>query len=159
MIAVRREGRYLLRRSPPGERWAGLWEFLRIGFDAGDNTPPNGDVTGPEVDSGTQKTLDHAPFAARPSGPSASDLEFDWSPRNADAFEFHHTVTRFRIPPFVRDCRGVGATRWSTPPPISAGPTAAQFRRLALSMPARRFAVRLDTFAGGAEERRVRRAG
>ncbi len=31
------DGRYLLRRSPPGERWAGLWEFLRIGL--GEDSP------------------------------------------------------------------------------------------------------------------------
>jgi A/G-specific adenine glycosylase len=28
-IAVRHQGRYLLRRRPPGERWAGLWDFPR----------------------------------------------------------------------------------------------------------------------------------
>ena len=34
MVAVRRGRRYLLRRSPAGERWAGLWEFLACRWTA-----------------------------------------------------------------------------------------------------------------------------
>jgi A/G-specific adenine glycosylase len=30
MVAVRRAGRYLLRRASRDERWAGLWEFVRV---------------------------------------------------------------------------------------------------------------------------------
>ena len=29
-VAVRRRKKYLLRRRPPGERWAGLWDFVRF---------------------------------------------------------------------------------------------------------------------------------
>ena len=29
-VAVRRGKKYLLRRRPPGERWAGLWDFIRF---------------------------------------------------------------------------------------------------------------------------------
>ena len=32
-IAVRRGGQYLLRRCPVGERWAGLWDFVRFPLD------------------------------------------------------------------------------------------------------------------------------
>lgn len=29
-VAIRRDGEYLLRRCPPGERWSGLWDFPRF---------------------------------------------------------------------------------------------------------------------------------
>ena len=32
-VAVRRGDQYLLRRCPAGERWAGLWDFLRFPLD------------------------------------------------------------------------------------------------------------------------------
>ncbi len=57
------------------------------------------------------------------------------------AYEFHHTVTRFRIRLLCVTAENRGGTlnlpanfRWATP---------SQFRRLALSMPARKFADRL----------------
>lgn len=30
LVAIRRRGKFLLRRRPVGERWAGLWDFLRF---------------------------------------------------------------------------------------------------------------------------------
>jgi A/G-specific adenine glycosylase len=36
-VAVRHRGEYLLRRRPPGERWAGLWDFPR--FAVADHEP------------------------------------------------------------------------------------------------------------------------
>jgi A/G-specific adenine glycosylase len=32
-VAVHREGKYLLLKRPVGERWAGLWDFVRFGWD------------------------------------------------------------------------------------------------------------------------------
>ena len=32
-VAVRQGKKYLLRRRPPGERWAGLWDFVRFALD------------------------------------------------------------------------------------------------------------------------------
>src|SRR5262249_2299903 len=29
-VAVHRDGRYLMLKRPPGERWAGLWDFVRF---------------------------------------------------------------------------------------------------------------------------------
>ena len=36
-VAIERDGRYLLRKRAPGERWAGLWDFVRFPVDQGDN--------------------------------------------------------------------------------------------------------------------------
>jgi len=68
-----------------------------------------------------------------------SGLTVDTRP---EAFEFYHTVTRFRIRLLcvIAECQG-GALirsanfRWAAP---------AQFSRFALSMPARKFADRLQ---------------
>src|SRR5262249_9746821 len=42
MIAVRDDGRYLLRQGLPGERWAGLWEFVRIRLESAPAQNGNG---------------------------------------------------------------------------------------------------------------------
>src|SRR5262249_45099741 len=36
-VAVRRQGRYLMLKRPPGERWAGLWDFVRFAWNDGEN--------------------------------------------------------------------------------------------------------------------------
>jgi A/G-specific adenine glycosylase len=41
-VAVHRGGRYLMRRRPPGERWAGLWDFVRFAWDDGRRQSPAG---------------------------------------------------------------------------------------------------------------------
>jgi A/G-specific adenine glycosylase len=140
MIAVRREGRYLLRRSPPGERWAGLWEFLRIRLNA-DTSRGNGEEGyRNRVKSGTSTHVLSARTRERMERAVAElcGLTID---TEREAFEFHHTVTRFRIRLLctIADARGgamktTGNFRWTAP---------ADFHRLALSMPARKFADRL----------------
>jgi A/G-specific adenine glycosylase len=137
MIAVRKEGRYLLRRSPPGERWAGLWEFLRIGL--GDNSSQkNGDVRRAKSGSSLLGLSTSMRRQMERAVAERSGLTVDAAP---EAFEFHHTVTRFRIRLLcvIAEYRSGALVlpanfRWATP---------AQFRRLALSMPARKFADRL----------------
>ena len=57
------------------------------------------------------------------------------------AFEFHHTVTRFRIRLLCVIADHSGGT--SKLPAIFRWATPAQFGRFALSMPARKFAQRL----------------
>jgi A/G-specific adenine glycosylase len=140
MIAVRRERRYLLRRSPPGERWAGLWEFLRIRLNA-DASQKNGEVRhAGRAKSGSGTHVLSAPTRQRMERAVAElcGLTVD---TEREAFEFHHTVTRFRIRLLctIADYRGGplkprGNFRWATP---------GEFGRLALSMPARKFADRL----------------
>jgi A/G-specific adenine glycosylase len=137
MVAVREDGRYLLRKSPPGERWAGLWEFLRIGLGEdshgsnGNGSRKRSDFASSSLSTKTQRRLEQA--VAERCG-----LNVDSQPV---AFEFHHTVTRFRIRLLcvIAEHSGGAAKlpaifRWATP---------AQFGRFALSMPARKFAQRL----------------
>ncbi len=117
MIAVRRGRRFLLRRSPPGERWAGLWEFLRVPISR------NGTVPDAELERAV-------------AGLCGLSVETE-----AGGFDLRHTVTRFRIRLHCATARflkgsphGPGEYRWSRPD---------EFGGFALSMPARKFADRL----------------
>jgi len=141
MIAVRREGRYLLRRSPPGERWAGLWEFLRVSLDA---DPPRGNGGRAKSGSGTHALSAQTRQRMERAVTELCGLTID---AEREAFEFQHTVTRFRIRLLcaIADYRGgplkpSGNFRWTMP---------GEFRRLALSMPARKFADRLAARENG----------
>lgn len=143
MVAVCKDGRYLLRRSPQGERWAGLWEFLRVDLDLkNENDKANGE-------NGTQRQRNKMPFAQHALSAAVrqrieravanlSGLTVDV---DTGAFDFHHSVTRFRIRLIcaVAKLRGGTASdgaelRWAAP---------RTFSRHALSMPARKFADRL----------------
>jgi adenine-specific DNA glycosylase len=120
MVAVRRGRNYLLRKSPAGERWAGLWEFLRIPLER------NGSDT--------------LPAAVLEKGvASLCRLNVEMEP---GGFEFRHTVTRFRIHLHCATARyvegrprGPGEYRWAR---------AEEFAEFAFSMPARKFADRLS---------------
>jgi A/G-specific adenine glycosylase len=138
MIAVHDDGRYLLRQSPPGERWAGLWEFVRISLERTSSGRANGNGR-------RQKKPAHL---CELSPSLAGRLERAVAERTglvveaqSPAYEFHHTVTRFRIRLICATAEHRGGAlnsqatlRWATP---------SQFRRFALSMPARKFADRL----------------
>jgi A/G-specific adenine glycosylase len=39
-VAVHRDGRYLMLKRPPGERWAGLWDFVRFAWEDGEGQSP-----------------------------------------------------------------------------------------------------------------------
>jgi A/G-specific adenine glycosylase len=117
MIAVRRGRRYLLRKSPAGERWAGLWEFLRVPVDRNDA------VSQPDLERAVATLCGLA-------------VEAD-----SDGFELRHTVTRFRIRLHCTTARYLSGTtnrlaeyRWAR---------ADEFAAFAFSMPARKFADRL----------------
>jgi A/G-specific adenine glycosylase len=117
MIAVRRDGRYLLRKSPAGERWAGLWEFLRVPLSANE-------AASPVVLERAVAALCRLTVEADPNG-----------------FELRHTVTRFRIRLHCATARYLAGTpngpaeySWSRPD---------EFPKFAFSMPARKFADRL----------------
>jgi A/G-specific adenine glycosylase len=141
MIAVRKDGRYLLRRGLPGERWAGLWEFLRVGL-AEDAAQKNGHVR--RAKSGSELRALSASLRQRMEQAVAerSGLTVD---AQAQAFEFHHTVTRFRIRLLCVIAEYQGGSL--NPPANFLWATPTQFRRLALSMPARKFADRLKASA------------
>jgi A/G-specific adenine glycosylase len=117
MIAVRRGRRYLLRKSPHGERWAGLWEFLRVPLS------PKGSVS--------EAVLERAVAALCGLAVEAEH----------GGFELRHAVTRFRIRLHCATARHLSGTpngpaeyRWARPE---------EFPHFAFSMPARKFADRL----------------
>ncbi len=39
-VAVHRDGRYLMLKRPLGERWAGLWDFVRFAWEDGERVSP-----------------------------------------------------------------------------------------------------------------------
>jgi A/G-specific adenine glycosylase len=88
-VAVRRNGSYLLRRRTPGERWAGLWDFVRFELATPIPTPiptpaPNSTPQSPAGD------LSHIADAVN----RLTGLRVDPGPQLA---ELKHSVTRYRI--------------------------------------------------------------
>ncbi len=78
-VAVRRNGSYLLRRRTPGERWAGLWDFVRFELAT---AKPTVSVTADDVPQIIAAVY-------RQTG-----LRVDLGPQLA---ELKHAVTRYRI--------------------------------------------------------------
>jgi A/G-specific adenine glycosylase len=72
-VAVHRAGRYLMLKRPPGERWAGLWDFVRFAWHDGDRQS-SANVAG--------AVHRHVGVDVEVAGPIA---------------EIRHSVTRFRI--------------------------------------------------------------
>ncbi len=128
MVAVRKNGAYLLRRRMPGERWAGLWDFIRLPWDDGPSRPDGA--------------------LCRLAEPGRTQLERALAEQcgllvraDAEAFEFSHSVTRFRIRLTCVTAAWRGGAlrtnrvlRWVPP---------SEFKAFALSAPARKFADRL----------------
>jgi A/G-specific adenine glycosylase len=72
-VAVHRDGRYLMLKRPPGERWAGLWDFVRFAWDDGER------LTHTRIRGAVQE-------------------QFGVAVAVADQIaEIRHSVTRFRI--------------------------------------------------------------
>ena len=123
---VWRNGRCLLRRRPPGERWAGLWDFPRFEF-AGNGS----DASSPAAPSSRaarlwlQKTI-------------LSDLNLDVIVRDEVA-TLKHSVTRYRITLrcFHAEHRQGSATdngtefRWTTPEDLGEFALSTTGRKLA----------------------------
>jgi A/G-specific adenine glycosylase len=72
-VALHREGKFLLRKRPPGERWAGLWDFIRFAWHESAAPSARGIVSAVREQTG---------FAIAVRQPLA---------------EIRHSVTRFRI--------------------------------------------------------------
>ena len=83
-VAVRRDGQYLLRRCPVGERWAGLWDFVRFPLE----------VSG--VETVTKEALCEQPLLEQIvlSARDRSGLDITLGDQIA---ELKHSVTRYRI--------------------------------------------------------------
>lgn len=117
-VAVRRGKRYLLLKRPPGQRWAGLWDFVRFAW-------PNSNRVSPTLlESAMHKQ---------------TGLEVEIQEAVA---EIRHSVTRFRITLCCYTAQWIGGEpndschdfRWVT---------ARQIVHLPLSVTGRRLARRL----------------
>lgn len=109
-VAVRRGKKLLLRRRPQGERWAGLWDFVRFALDGSSPSEIVSAVeeqTALKVDLGPQLAeLKHSVtryritlrcFVARiDSGELRSDVEWSWvAPQDLDRYPLSVTARKF----------------------------------------------------------------
>jgi A/G-specific adenine glycosylase len=114
-VAVQRGARYLLLKRPEGERWAGLWDFVRFAW-----------------------TLDGNATASRLAGVVRKETGLSVAIGDCVA-QIRHSVTRFRITLCCYKADWAAGElseadrefRWVTP---------AEFSRLPLSVTGRRFA-------------------
>ena len=115
-VAVRRGKKYLLRHRPPGERWAGLWDFVRFALPRRMGTPVQVDGRRLMVDGQRKRGMSGLHSLHQPSTvnrqPSTRDgqecpssdivaavrehtsLNVELGPQLA---ELKHGVTRYRI--------------------------------------------------------------
>jgi A/G-specific adenine glycosylase len=106
-VAVERAGKFLLRKRPVGERWAGLWDFVRFPVDSGEPTRPR---TAPR--SKLRRVNQYRPRSTSqpmvPTSPRAPISRSELVRRVAGETGMHvgigdliaevrHSVTRFRI--------------------------------------------------------------
>lgn len=114
-VAIHRSGRYLLRKRPAGERWAGLWDFVRFAWEK------NG--------RGSPAQLERAIR-------DRTGLVVDLSERIA---EIRHSVTRFRITLACYKAEWTGGDaaegacefRWVAPRQLAKLPLSVTGRKLA----------------------------
>lgn len=95
-IVVERDGRYLLIKRPAGERWGGLWDFVR--FPVEETQPPRlREKAHPDTRPGRQRAstngrMNHVELARRVA--TATGVEADVGELLT---ELRHGVTRYRI--------------------------------------------------------------
>jgi len=132
-IAVWKNGRVLLRRCEPGERWAGLWDFPRLELDATGKT--------------TKSIQADSNRGAAPADTAEIRRTVESHVRNStgieaevDRFldEIRHSVTRFRIRLLCysgRHCTGTlkrsAGLRWISPRGLKEVPLSVSGRKLA----------------------------
>ena len=80
-LAIQRDGQYLLRRCPTGERWAGLWDFVRFPLEEPLVTK-----------AASRETLLHEQIVL--TAQDRSGLNIKLGPQ---LVELKHSVTRYRI--------------------------------------------------------------
>ncbi len=133
-VAIQRDGRYLIRKRPSGERWAGLWDFVRFASDENGRAP-----------------LAQIARSIR----QRTGLAVEVPERIA---EIRHSVTRFRI------TLGCYVAQWSAGDPVDgscefrwAAPR--QLAKLPLSVTGRKLArILTDKTAASSHGRRLRLA-
>lgn len=116
-VAVRRAGRYLLMKRPPGERWAGLWDFVRF-----------------PLTLSRRETGQESHLAVRVRALTGIDVDV-----GELLIELRHSVTRFRITLrcyaaewLAGDIAGAARElRWVSPAEFAAYPLSVTARKLA----------------------------
>lgn len=87
-VAIQHEDRFLLRRYPEGQRWAGLWDFVRFPLgDAESLVPAPGLNTTSTV---PQRLISHIETSV--SETTGASIQLDRFLK-----ELRHSVTRYRI--------------------------------------------------------------
>jgi len=87
-VAVRSGDQYLLRRNPEGQRWAGMWDFLRFPIEDADRHIP---------ESGLDSTRPVPSRLARQLERTSQDMAGIEIRANRFLTELRHGVTRYRI--------------------------------------------------------------
>ena len=114
-IAIQRDARYLLLKRPIGERWAGLWDFVRFAWTIEGRISPAGLAGAVRNQTGLSVAIGEA------------------------VTEIRHSVTRFRITLFCYKAEwsagelsdGSREFRWVTPAQFSRYPLSVTGRKLA----------------------------
>jgi A/G-specific adenine glycosylase len=123
-VAVKKTGRWLMRQRPAGERWAGLWDFVRFAHEI-DSDSPRGKRAG-HFERGVRADL-----ARRVNEHSGVQVEI------GDKFaELRHSVTRYRITLSCfsgtwRAGRPSHGFRWISPASLGELPLSVTARRIA----------------------------
>jgi A/G-specific adenine glycosylase len=87
-VAIRHEGRFLLRRYPEGQRWAGLWDFVRFPLGDAESLVPDDDLK--TIQTVPQRLVTHIERAVQDA--TGADIQLDRFLK-----ELRHSVTRYRI--------------------------------------------------------------
>lgn len=87
-VAVQHEDRFLLRRYPEGQRWAGLWDFIRFPLGDAESLVPTSGLTA--AGSVPKRLISHIADSVQETTGASIQL---------DRFlkELRHSVTRYRI--------------------------------------------------------------
>ena len=144
-VVIRRGNRFLLRRRTDGERWAGMWDFVRFEVDASELEFL------PKTTSQTRNTSDRLLFA-EPCSQLPNTIRRQVHDQIGAkvgevvaATEFTYAVTRYRVCLKSFLCNGTGAKLSK-----ANGPqwfTTAELAELPLSKTGRRVAEWLTSFA------------
>ena len=87
-VAIECGGRYLLRQNPEGQRWAGLWDFVRFPIDGGEELLPDSGLRPQRAIAAKLRNAIQQRIADE-TGLDITGLRF--------LKEFRHSVTRYRI--------------------------------------------------------------
>lgn len=131
-IAIKRDERYLLRKNPEGQRWAGLWDFVRLSTIPEELLPDKGLKPQRSIPAALTRELERTVRDACGCESRISDF----------ISEIKHSVTRYRIrlQCLIAEWQGgepIGEEiRWLSP---------TEFDNVPLSVTGRKFALLLSS--------------